>query len=120
MAKRPGGEMSSRPLHFMWIADCSGSMSINGKIESLNRAIRDAVPHMRQVAADNPHANVLIRAAAFSHGARWHVADPHPLHNFSWTDLQADPLSKGFAAADVIFLMDTSGSMGDEIDAVKQ
>ena len=24
--KRPGGELASRPLHFFWIVDCSGSM----------------------------------------------------------------------------------------------
>ena len=27
MGKRPGGELATRPLHFIWIADCSGSMS---------------------------------------------------------------------------------------------
>ena len=27
LLKRPGGELASRPLHFIWIADCSGSMS---------------------------------------------------------------------------------------------
>jgi hypothetical protein len=26
MAKRPGGELATRPLHFIWIADCSGSI----------------------------------------------------------------------------------------------
>lgn len=24
--KRPGGELESRPLHFFWVVDCSGSM----------------------------------------------------------------------------------------------
>ena len=24
--KRPGGELASRPLHFFWVVDCSGSM----------------------------------------------------------------------------------------------
>lgn len=23
--KRPGGAMANRPLHFFWLADCSGS-----------------------------------------------------------------------------------------------
>ena len=41
MAKRPGGELATRPLHFIWIADCSGSMSVDGKIQALNTAIRD-------------------------------------------------------------------------------
>jgi hypothetical protein len=27
----PGEGLSSRPLHFIWICDCSGSMSVNGK-----------------------------------------------------------------------------------------
>lgn len=42
MNKRPGGEMATRPLHFIWIADCSGSMGIDGKIQALNNAIREA------------------------------------------------------------------------------
>src|SRR5690349_13322394 len=94
MAKRPGGEMATRPLHFMWIADCSGSMSVSGKIDSLNKAIGDALPHMQQIAADNPHAKVLVRAAAFSHGAKWHVSDPTSIENFVWSDLVADPVPK--------------------------
>ena len=50
-----GGSMSGRPLHFIWIADCSGSMS-GDKIQSLNTAIREAIPEMRKVALANPHA----------------------------------------------------------------
>ena len=34
ISKRPGGELASRPLHFIWLADCSGSMSIDGKIQA--------------------------------------------------------------------------------------
>ena len=40
MAKRPGGELATRPLHFIWICDCSGSMSVDGKIQQLNYAYR--------------------------------------------------------------------------------
>ena len=25
--QRPGGELASRPIHFFWVVDCSGSMS---------------------------------------------------------------------------------------------
>lgn len=39
-----GGRMSTRPLHFVWIVDCSGSMSIEGKIQSLNNAVRESIP----------------------------------------------------------------------------
>lgn len=84
----PGGEMSGRPLHFIWIADCSGSMS-GDKIQSLNTAIREAIPEMKRVAQSNPHANVLVRAIKFSNGATWHVTQATSIEKFNWTDLSA-------------------------------
>jgi len=87
--KRPGGEMATKPLHFIWIADCSGSMGVDGKIQALNTAIREAIPHMRKVAQDNPNAQVLVRAVRFSDGAYWHIAQPVPVEQFEWVDLQA-------------------------------
>ncbi len=82
--------MAKRPLHFIWLADCSGSMSIDGKIQSLNQAIREALPHMVSVAGENPNAEVLVRAIKFSSGAEWHFAQPTPVESFQWADLQAD------------------------------
>src|SRR5215210_3575788 len=89
MAKRRGGELATRPLHFIWIADCSGSMSVNGKIQALNNAIRDVIPHMQSVARENPNAQVLVRALAFSDGATWHVPTATPIDQFRWSDLSA-------------------------------
>jgi uncharacterized protein YegL len=86
---RPGGAFARRPLHFIWITDCSGSMSVNGKIQALNNAIREALPHMQEVARENPNAQVLVRALAFSDGATWHVPTPTPVEQFRWTDLTA-------------------------------
>jgi uncharacterized protein YegL len=90
MVKRPGGELATRPLHFIWIADCSGSMSVDGKIQALNNAIREALPHMRAVAEENPNAEVLVRALRFSSGAQWHVEQALPIADFKWNDLPAD------------------------------
>lgn len=90
---RPIAELSTRPLHFIWIADCSRSMNINGKMEQLNDAIRSSIPAMRDVAADNPHAKVYVRAVKFSSGAQWHVAEPTEIESFQWNDLQADGLT---------------------------
>jgi uncharacterized protein YegL len=90
MAKRPGGPVAARPLHFFWIADCSGSMSVDGKIQELNAAIREAIPHMREVAKEHDNAEVLVRVITFSSGAAWHVAQPTVVSNFNWTDLSAD------------------------------
>ena len=55
MANRFGGTLAARPLQFIWIADCSGSME-GKKIESLNFGIREAIPAMRDVADENPNA----------------------------------------------------------------
>jgi len=89
MSRRPGGELASRPLHFFWICDCSGSMQADGKIQSLNNAIKEALPHMQHAAEENPNAQVFVRAARFSDGAQWHVAAPTPVADFRWTDLNA-------------------------------
>lgn len=88
MAKIPGGPLARRPLHFIWIADCSGSMGGN-KIESLNTAIRDALPAMQDAAAENPNAEVMVRAVKFASGANWHIANAVQVEQFSWNDLQA-------------------------------
>ncbi len=90
MPKLPGGALARRPLHFIWMADCSGSMGHGGKIQSLNNAIREALPHMQQAAAENPNAEVMVRAVKFSNGSSWHVARPVPVDQFRWDDLEAD------------------------------
>jgi uncharacterized protein YegL len=100
MKKRPGGEMGARPLHFIWLADCSGSMSIDGKIQALNNAIREAIPHMQREANENPNAEVLVRALKFSSGATWHIAKPTSIEDFKWMDLSANgvtDLGKAFS-----------------------
>lgn len=88
MATRPGGEMASRVLDFIWIADCSGSME-GEKIQTLNYAIRQAIPEMQKGADDNPNASVMVRAVKFSSGAQWHIAAAVPVDQFSWVDLVA-------------------------------
>ncbi|MDX9953662.1 MAG: VWA domain-containing protein [Anaerolineae bacterium] len=88
--RRPGGELATRPLHFIWIADSSGSMSQDGKIQALNTAIHEAIPHMQKVADENPNAQVLVRALKFSNGAQWHISQPTDVADFRWTDLEAE------------------------------
>ena len=38
VAEAPGGRLSTRPLHFFWLADCSGSMAADGKTQALRLA----------------------------------------------------------------------------------
>jgi uncharacterized protein YegL len=93
MSRRPGGELASRPLHFIWICDCSGSMQTDGKIQSLNNAIKEAIPHMQSAADENPNAQVFVRAIKFSDGAQWTIAQPTPVADFRWADLKAEGMT---------------------------
>jgi uncharacterized protein YegL len=65
-------------------------MSIDGKIQALNTAIRESIPHMQGVSRENPYANVLVRCLKFSSGAQWHISQPTPVDQFTWVDLQAE------------------------------
>lgn len=89
MSDIPGGPMANRPVHFIWLLDCSYSMQ-GEKIGQLNYAIREAVPAMRSVAQDNPAAQLLLRTMTFSTTARWHHQDPVPVEQFTWQDVQVD------------------------------
>src|SRR5471032_2321841 len=87
--RRPGGRMASRPLHFIWLADGSGSMRVEGKIQALNHAIREAIPHMRAAAEENPHATVFVNAIRFADDAQWMDKKLTPVSEFRWHDIEA-------------------------------
>ena len=88
--QRPGGELASRPLHFFWVVDCSGSMIAEGKIGIVNNAIQECIPEMESAAENNPNAQLLIRALQFSTGASWITASPVPVEQYSWAPLEAN------------------------------
>ena len=85
----PLGAVSRSQLHFFWLADCSGSMRMHGKIQALNNAIHESLPAAREAAAANPFADMVMRAIKFSTGAAWHVKDATPVDDFVWKDLEA-------------------------------
>lgn len=110
----PGSEkVAARPLQFMWIVDVSGSMSVDGKIQSLNQAIKDSIPAMRDVAEDNPFAEVFVRAVRFSSGAQWLVANPTPVRDFQWKDLSAEGVTDMGAALGLVADSLTVEQMGE-------
>ncbi len=81
--------IARRQLHFILIADCSGSMS-GDKIASLNHAMAAALPAMREAAADNAETQVMVRVLRFGDGADWHIGTPVPVDALQWSDLTAD------------------------------
>jgi uncharacterized protein YegL len=89
MQKHPGGTLARRELHIIWLLDTSGSMNAEGKIQSLNVAIHETIPHLRVAAQANSNVDVLVRAITFSDGARWHVEKPTSVFDLRWQDVTA-------------------------------
>ena len=99
--RRPGGELASRPLHFFWVVDCSGSM-MGDKIATANFAIKDAIPGMRSAAEENPNAQLLIRTLRFETGAQWITPSPVPVDEFEWEPLELGALTSMGMAFDML------------------
>jgi len=82
------GVIGRRQLQFILALDCSGSMR-GDRIASLNYAIRSALPELREVAADNPEVEVMVRVLRFDTVARWHFDEPCRVEDLEWEDLVA-------------------------------
>ena len=85
----PLGSVARSTLHFFWMADCSGSMRTQGKIQALNNAIHECIPATKSANDTNAFADMMVRAIKFSSGAQWHVGEATPVDDFLWSDLEA-------------------------------
>ena len=108
----PLGSVTRSKLHFFWLADCSGSMSVQGKIQALNNAIHDCIPATREANNTNAFADMLVRSIKFSNGASWHVENPTPVDDFTWADLEAYGRTDLGAAIRLLSLELTPEKMG--------
>ena len=99
--QRPGGELATRPIHFFWVVDCSGSM-YGEKIGIVNNTIQECIPEMRSAADNNPNAQLLIRALQFSSGASWITSSPVPVEDYGWEDMEAIGLTELGKAFDLL------------------
>ncbi|MDN5743945.1 MAG: VWA domain-containing protein [Nocardioidaceae bacterium] len=94
MSDRLGGALERKPLHFIFVLDVSGSMLRGGRIQALNNAITEVLPHLRDEARANPHAELLIRVLAFANEPQWIIEQPTPVDQVQWARLEAVP--RGF------------------------
>src|SRR5437764_12190177 len=85
----PGGGVAKRPLHFIVMADCSGSMK-GEKMPALNYALRSMLPHLVAWERDQVQAELLVRVLAFATEPRWHIPDPLPVADVvsRWRNLE--------------------------------
>jgi uncharacterized protein YegL len=91
----PGGGVARRPLHFIVMADCSGSMK-GEKMQALNYALRSMLPHLVDWERDQLQAQLLIRILAFASAPHWTVPEPVPVADLSmhWRNLEYVPMGR--------------------------
>jgi uncharacterized protein YegL len=91
----PGGGVARRPLHFIVMADCSGSMK-GEKMGALNFALRSMLPHLVDWERDQLQAQLLIRIMAFASAPQWFVPDAIPVAQLSehWRNLEYVPMGR--------------------------
>ena len=94
MSDRLGGALARKPLHFIFVLDVSGSMLRGGRIQALNNAITEVLPHLKDEARANPHAELLVRVLAFANEPQWVIEEPTPVDQVHWRRLEAVP--RGF------------------------
>lgn len=75
-----------------FLVDTSGSM-YGEKIGSLNDAIRETVPDLKDLSDGNPDAAIKIAVLQFDTDVRWLYPQPVESENFRWNDLQAGGLT---------------------------
>lgn len=64
-------------------------MTEGGKIQALNAAVNELLPHLEEVSRENVHAQILVRALSFSRGCSWHVGTPTSPGELRWPQLRA-------------------------------
>ncbi len=91
---------TARPLPVIVLADISGSMSVDGKIQALNQALREMLDTFRD--EDDLRAEIHVTVITFGAGeAREHLP-LGPATKATWTDMPASgntPMGKALSAA---------------------
>lgn len=81
-----------RTMVLFFLVDTSGSMN-GDKIGAVNEAIREVIPEIKDISAENADALIKIAVLSFSSGARWLYERPVDSDQFVWNNLDAGGLT---------------------------
>jgi len=85
-------EVASRTMILFFVADTSGSME-GSKIGTLNEAINNVIPEIRDISEKSADAKIKIAALKFSAGAEWLYPNPIEAESFQWRYLDAETVT---------------------------
>lgn len=104
-------EVPRRVMVLFFIVDTSASMD-GEKITSLNVAVKEVIPIVSELSAENPDAQIKIAAMEFSSGVEWMYPQPIEAEKFQWRDLEAGGLTGlGEACAELCGKLSTKAYM---------
>ncbi|MCL2210474.1 MAG: hypothetical protein FWB95_00965 [Treponema sp.] len=111
-------EIPRRTMVLFFIVDTSGSMD-GSKIGAVNMAIREVLPEIRSMSAENADALIKIAALEFSSGASWITkSGPVEADDFNWSNIDAAGVTDFGAACRALneklstkaFMLEATGS----------
>ena len=115
-------EVPRRTMVLFFVVDTSGSMS-GAKIGTVNSAIEEVVPELKDISESNADAQIKVATLAFSTGANWIESAPVAAENYRWNYLDASGVTDlGEACIQLneklsrnAFMSDVSGSFAPAI-----
>jgi uncharacterized protein YegL len=115
-------EVARRTMVLFFVVDTSGSME-GAKIGTLNSAIEDVIPEIRQISTENADAQIKIAVLEFSEGAKWLTPAPIEVSDYAWNYLNADGITDFGAACKELnaklsrdaFMSDVAGSFAPAV-----
>ncbi len=115
-------EVPRRTMVLFFVVDTSGSM-YGTKIGTVNSAIEEIVPEIKDISETNADAQIKVAALSFSTGARWMTSEPVPAESFRWDYMDANGVTDlGQACTELneklsrhSFMSDATGSFAPAI-----
>ena len=116
-------EIPRRTMVLFFVIDTSGSMD-GSKIGSVNTAIEEVIPSVREVSDENSDAQIKIAVLEFSSGATWITkSGPVEADQFRWNYLEAAGVTDFGAACKTLneklstkaFMQEATGSFAPAI-----
>lgn len=81
-------EIPRKTMIIFFLIDTSGSME-GDKIASVNDAMRELIPDLKNISDSNADALIKIAVLDFASGTEWVTPIPQDLDTFRWEDLEA-------------------------------
>jgi uncharacterized protein YegL len=80
------GSPTKPNLVVFFVIDRSGSMSVDGKMNSVNHAVRETIPVLKGIGGSD--ADLKIAVLMFSNGAEWMYNELIDVEDFTWNDIK--------------------------------